>query len=149
MSYHDLLMMYGSEQESAEKRVYIYCQSPKKLTKTADVVYRDNSAAENIARLEKLLDDLKDYRRALAARYAELETMAYTDRLEIERYPGYGIKYYVRIIRTYEDGTTEKVLHETFTGKQRREALKRFEELKKQHPGMEAIKDIERRSWEK
>lgn len=149
MSYHDLLMRYGTEAESAETRIYIYAQQPKKLTTTKDVVYRDNSAAQDIKRLEKLVDDLKDYRRALAARYAELETMVYTDRLEIERYPGNGIKYYVRIIRNYEDGTSETVLHETFPGKERRTALNRFEELKKQHPGIEAIKDIERRSWER
>ena len=35
------------------------------------------------------------------------------------------------------------------TAKQRREALARFEELKKQRPGIETVKDIERRSWER
>lgn len=71
MSYHDLLMMYGSEQESAEQRIYIYCQNPKAMKTTKDVEYRDRSAAQDIARLEKLIDDLKDYRQALAARYAQ------------------------------------------------------------------------------
>lgn len=150
MSYHDLLNMYGSEQESAEQRIYIYCQNPKAMKTTKDVEYRDRSAAQDIARLEKLIDDLRDYRQALAARYAQLETMTYTDRLEIERYPGgSGIKFFVRIVRSYEDGTKEKVLNETYTGKERRKALDRFEELKKQRPGIEAVKDIERRSWEK
>ena len=35
------------------------------------------------------------------------------------------------------------------TAKQRREALARFEELKKQRPGIEIVKDIDRRSWER
>ena len=150
MSYHDLLNCYGHEQDSAEQRIYIYCQNPKKIHKTKDIEYRDRAAAQDIARLEKIIEDLKDYRQALAARYAQLETMAYTERLEIERYPGgSGITYYVRIIRTYEDGTKQKVLNETYSGKERRKALDRYEELKKQRPGIEAVKDIERRSWEK
>lgn len=150
MSYHDLLNLYGYEQESTEQRVYIYCQNPKKLNTARDIEYRDKSAAQDIARLEKLIDDLRDYRQALAARYAQLETMAYTDRLELERYPsGSGIFYYVRIVRTFEDGTEEKILNVTYSGKERRKALEVFEEIKRSHPGMEAIKDIERRSWER
>lgn len=150
MSYHDLLNRYGSEAESAEQRVYIYCQAPKALKTTKEVVCRDRSAEQDIKRLEKLIADLIDYRKALAERYAQLETMTYTDRLEIERYPGgSGVKFYIRIVRSYEDGTKENVLHETYTGKDRRKALERFEELKNQHPGMEAVKDIERRSWER
>ena len=151
MSYHDLLMRYGTEADGVETRIYIYAQAPKKLTTTKEVVYRDGNAAQDIKRLEKLIADLKDYRQALAARYAQLETMSYTDRLEIERYPtSYaGIKFYVRIVRSYEDGTTENILHETYTGKDRRAAINRFEELKKQRPGIEAVKDLERRSWER
>ena len=152
MSYHDLLMQYGSEADSAEQRIYIYAEAPKRLKTTREVSYRDKTAAADIMRLEKLIDDLKDYRQALAARYAQLETMTYRERLELERYPricGGGISYYVRIVRTYEDDTSEKVLSETYSGKERRKAFDRFEELKKQRPGIEAIKDIERKSWER
>lgn len=150
MSYHNLLMRYGTEAESAEQRIYIYCEAPNRLTTVKDVVYRDRTAEHDINRLEKLIVDLKDYRQALAARYAQLETMAYTDRLEIERYPGgSGVKFYVRIVRKFEDGTTENILHETYSGKERRTALNRFEELKKQRPGIEAVKDLEQRSWER
>ena len=77
--------------------------------------------------------------------------MAYKDRLEIERDPSRysGIKFYVRIARLYEDGTKKNVLHEVFQGKERHKALARFEELKRQHPGIETLKDIERQRWEK
>ena len=150
MSYHDLLMRYGTEAEDGEARINVYVRAPKALKNTKDIVYRDKSAEQDIKRLEKIIDNLKDYRKALAARYAQLETMTYTERLEIERYPGgNGIKFYIRIVRTYEDGTTENTLQETYTGKERHAAMKRFEELKKQHPGMEATKDLERRSWER
>ena len=47
------------------------------------------------------------------------------------------------------DGTEIKELREKYSGKDRRKAFARFEEIQKQRPGIEAIKDIEKRSWEK
>ena len=124
-----------------------------KLKEAGEVARADATAARDIAALESLISDLKEYRQELAARYAQLETMAYTDRLELERRPdgwrGGNITYYLRIVRKYEDGTEAQQMHETFPGKQRRDALKRFEELKKQRPGIKAVKDIEKRSWER
>ena len=38
---------------------------------------------------------------------------------------------------------------EVFPGKERHAAIKRFEEIKKARPGIEAVKDIERKSWER
>ena len=151
MSYHDLLMMYGSEQKSAEQRVWIYAQAPDQLKTTNEVVYRDKTAAADIRRLEKLVEDLKDYRRALAARYAELETLPYTTVLKLKRQPHWKghIEYTVTITKTLSDGTDTNELHEVYTGKERRRAFARFEELKKQRPGIETVFDIERRSWER
>lgn len=59
------------------------------------------------------------------------------------------MKYFVRIVKTLEDGTEIEDLREKYNGKDRRKAFERFEELKKQRPGIEAIKDIEKRHWEK
>ena len=98
------------------------------------------------------MESSKEYRKALAARYSELDAAPYSLRLELERKPSYsgsGVLYYVRIIRKYQDGTEVQELAETYQGKQRREALARFEELKKQRPGIEIMKDIEKRSWER
>ena len=151
MSYHDLLNQYGQEQKSAEQRIYIYAQAPKSLTTTEEVVYRESSVRQTIGQLEKIIADLKDYQIALAARYAELETMSYQYRLELTRCPHWKghIEYVVQIVKTLEDGTEIKELREKYSGKDRRKAFERFEELRKQRPGIEAIKDIERRHWEK
>lgn len=152
MSYTDLLQQYGRPSESAEHRVYIYVRDPAKMSKAADVTYRDKAAAQQIAELERYIADLKDYRLALAARYAELDTMPYTLRLDLERYPawnGRGVRFEIRIMKRYQDGTTVSELDEQYSGKLRRQALARFEELKKQRPGIETWIDIERRSWER
>ena len=151
MSYLDLFQRYGNPSREAEIRLTAYLLRPDTLT--ADrIQHHDESAARAIAQCQTLIEQLTDYRRALAQRYAALATAAYHDRLELTRDPGYRGKpvlYFVRIIRTYEDGTTERVLDEKYFGTERRKAFARFAELKKQRPGIETAQDTERRSWER
>lgn len=150
MSYHDLLNQYGHEQPQAETRVYIFTQTPQKLTTPEEVAYRDRTAAQDIKRLEKLVDDLKDYRRALAARYAELETLPYTYLLKLERVPHWKghIEYVITLTKTLSDGTKTQDLREVFPGKDRRKAFARAAELRRQRPGIPYEEDIARRPWE-
>ena len=110
-----------------------------------------SNAESYIEDLETIIADLKEYRQALAARYGQLETMPYKRELRIERHPAWGshgISYDLTITRIMEDGTKQEELREHYTGKDRSAALKRFDELKKQNPGIEATKDIEKRQWE-
>lgn len=151
MSYESLFQRYGSPSREAEINIRGYLVKPDKLTQER-IRGNDESAARLIERCEEVIAALKEYRQALAARYAELDAAPYSLRLELERKPSYsgsGVLYYVRIIRKYQDGTEVQELAETYQGKQRREALARFEELKKQRPGIEIMKDIEKRSWER
>lgn len=151
MSYDHLFRRYGSPSAEADIRISGYLLRPEKLT--ADKVrHYDESAARIIAECSAMIQALQEYRQDLAARYAQLATAPYRERLEIERDPHWrnqGVDYYVRIVRTYEDGTTVKELNEHYSGKERRKALARFEELKKQRPGIETVQDIQRRSWER
>lgn len=151
MSYRKYLTRYGSPAETGEIRFSIYLTDPAKLTTPKDIVWRDKHIAEDITRLETVLEALRDYRKDLAARYGELETMPYTERVELERYRNSisGISYYVRIVRHYEDGTEVYQLKESYPGKERYKAIKRFAEIQKQRPGIEAVKDIEKRKWER
>lgn len=150
MSYHDLLNQYGHEQPQAETCVYIFAQAPRKLTTPDEVAYRDRTAAQDIKRLEKIVDDLKDYRRALAARYAELETLPYTYLLKLERVPHWKghIEYVITLTKTLSDGTKTQELREVFPGKDRRKAFARAAELRRQRPGIPYEEDITRRPWE-
>ena len=151
MSYHDLLYRYGSEQETGDIRHNIYIVTPKKLTTPKDIIFRDKRAAEDIAQLERTIENLKDYRKALAERYGELETMPYKRLLKLERQPHWKghIEYIVTITKTYPDKTTTTELHEVFQGKDRKKAFERTNELLKQYPGIPFEKDIEKKHWEK
>ena len=115
-----------------------------------EVAYRDRTVAQDIKRLEKLVDDLKDYRRALAHRYAELETLPYTYLLKLERVPHWKghIEYVITLTKTLSDGTKTQDLREVFPGKDRRKAFARAAELRRQRPGIPYEEDIARRAWE-
>lgn len=151
MSYLDLFQRYGSPSREAEIRLSGRSSQPDALTAEKIAGY-DQSAARLITEAQTLIDQLTEYRAALAERYAALATAAYRDRLELIRDPGYRGKpviYFVRIVRTYEDGTTERVLDEKYFGTERRKAFARFAELKHQRPGIETMQDTEKRSWER
>lgn len=149
-SYHDLLTMYGGEQLEAEQRVYIYVQQPKRYKTPEDIARKDADIARQIERMQRLIDDLRDYRVALAQRYAELETMPYTRVLTLKRDPSYKgrITYWVTITRRMSDGTETAELCEQFHGQDRAKAFARFAALQKQYPGIASVKDVARRSWE-
>ena len=151
MPYLDLFQRYGNPSQEAEIRLTAYLLRPDVLT--ADrIKNNDDSAARMIARCNELIDQLTEYRAALAERYAALATAAYRERLELireRRWRDSPVLYHVQIVRTYEDGTTERVLDEKYFGTERRKAFARFAELKKQRPGIETMQDTDKRSWER
>jgi hypothetical protein len=151
MSFKERLTRYGSPSDEAETRLYIYWHNPSTIDSTDRIISNDKSAAQNISELQAIIADLQEYRQALAARYGQLETMPYKRELLIERHPAWGshgTTYDITITRIMEDGTKQEELREHYTGKDRSAALKRFDELKKQNPGIKATKDIEKRQWE-
>ena len=151
MSYQDWFRNAWGGREDGRAEVRVYLCAPEKLTLDRSP-WNDQQAARAITEAEALIQNLKEYRQALAARYAALTTSAYALRLELVRHPswgGHGVTFDLRIIKRYEDGTEVDELHEHYPGKQRREALARYAELKKQRPGIETVLDIERRPWER
>lgn len=151
MSYEKLFTRYGSPSKEADIRLHAYLTRPDALT--ADrIPYNDETAARVIAECESLIRSMQEYRQALAARFAQLSTASYKLRLELKREAGWtgrGVTYFVTIYKTFDDGTEVMELNERYPGKERHKAQARFEELKKQRPGIETVKDIERKSWER
>ena len=153
MSYEHWFRSGNFYQQEHTAQVLGWLQDPAKLTQD-QISYYDKSAQELITEAQQLIEDLGQYREALAARYGELETALYTRTLKLERHPACswsrkGVTYSITITRSYEDHTEAEELRETYIGKDRRTALARYEELKKQYPGIESVKDIEKRSWER
>lgn len=152
MAYLDRFQQYGSLSNEADIRMLGHIIHPDKLTADRVRMY-DDTAARLIKEAQSLVDDLKEYRQALAARYAELATMPSKPELKLERrkdsYNGGKVYYYITITNVFEDGTTTDELRETYNGTDRHEAIKRYEELLKQRPGITAEKKIEKSKWER
>jgi hypothetical protein len=151
MSYRKYLTRYGSPSDTAEIRCNIYLVDPAKIAEHKDIIWRDKITAEDITRLENILEALKDYRKDLAKRYGELETMPYKRLLMIDRcvhWKGHK-EYIVTITRICEDKTRIQELREVYPGKERHKAIARYHELLKQYPGIESDMDITKQKWER
>ena len=119
MSYEHLFQRYGSPSDEADIRLTGYLLRPDKL-KEYQIKRNDETAARLILECERTAETLREYRQALASRYAALNTMPYQERLEIERYRSYRgnlVTYYVRIVRTTKMGLKQKRFQKHTQGK--------------------------------
>lgn len=146
-----LFTRYGSPSREADIRLTGYLIRPDDMPDFAKVKYYDDYAARLIAGAKRLIADLTEYRQDLYKRYNDLATMPSRDRLSLKRTrTSYGdISYDVTIVTVYDDGTETIKLIEHYAGRERHKAIARFEELKKQYNGIEAVKDIEKPKWER
>ena len=151
MTYKELFGGWRCRDGYANHTLYVNCYRPDKLSTVAEILQNNERASRTIAELESYITALREYQQELAKRAAQLETMGYKLLLTLKLYKRYqgGVEYYITLTKTLDDGTQIKVLSETYTGKERRHAIARFEALKKERPGIEAVKDIEKESWER
>ncbi len=134
--------------------IHLYCPKPERLMHTLEGCKRyDAHTLQDIERLEGLIADLKEYRQMIAARAALLATAVYDYRLSLVRKKHYqgSVTYYVCLEKVFEDATIppQPVISETYSGAERHKARARFEELKKQRPGIETFVNTEKASWER
>lgn len=145
MSYREeLFTRFGSPSKEAEVKIYGWLTVPENSRSFEEVRRQDDKAARLIAECEHLITQLREYRQDLAKRYNDLATMPSKQSIELQRYKAYqgNVTFYIRHFTTYADGTKCETETETFSGKDRHKAIKRFAELQKQHPGIEAKSNI-------
>lgn len=119
--------------DEAEVKVYDHLRLPDKLTDLDGVTLYDRSAASSIQRMQEYIEALKGYRQALAERYAALASMPYT----------------LSLVRVYQDGHEQDEERTVYPGTERREAIKKFEEMQHERPGIQCRVQIEKASWER
>lgn len=151
--FEQLFTKYGSPcKDVIDKTLYLHFYHPEKLDKVSEVARYDKRAAEDIADLERYIEQLKVYRVALAERYNYIATAPTTPVVELKRYRNYSTKkvtYYLNIY-TRDLNTNKDTLEttQTYPGTDRKQALKDYEKYIASHPGIIAIKDIEKSRWE-
>lgn len=132
----------------------VYLTNPDRMSTLESVKLSDKNAAYDVARLEEALADLKEYRRMLAERAAVLATAASDWRLTFirsRRCRDAPISYIVTLEKVFANPYIKPEPVETyhFTGKERAAAKKKFEELRKSHPGIDTLVNIDKKAWER
>ena len=131
-----------------------YIRNPQKIKSLLEVQEYDKKAQEEIEYLKQKNELMSIYRAELYNRFQEINSANYHLRITIERQRRYyenKVFYYVTVhnVPDRADVATVEVLTEVFEGKQRHNALKRFDELCKQYPHAETVKKIEISQWER
>lgn len=135
-----------------ETRINIYCLSPQEVSNMQRLIDRDKSALNDIKRCEAAIEQLKQYRLELAQRAQELATMQYHIRTTLLRNKSWRtgkVEYFITTEKVFEDESCELISNVKFEGRERYKAIDIFENLKKENPHYEFIKDIAKKQWEK
>lgn len=146
---------YGQPADTCDDRVNVWLISPEAIDDVQNAAHYDGHAAGYIKRLEAEIDFLKVYRLAMAERYQKLATTPTTPVIELKRDRRFDGKVFYRLTlysRRCTDGKLVKQsddINQTFEGKERHKAIAAFNAYLKSHPGIEAIKAIEKSKWER
>ena len=149
MSYQDLF----NHRPEAELRRFIYIKKPEAIGSIKDIEYYEGRARQAIAECEEMIKTLQEYRAALYERYQVVSATNYTLFLKLERRVHYNNSKssVITIVKRFEGNNVSdaEILRESYEGKERHKALKRFEALKKEYPNIENEIDIEKKQWER
>ena len=137
-----------------ELSVRCYLIDPKTIDDLDRAVYWGNSAAQYIKDCEGMINQLKQYQQKIYERVQELESAQYHHRVTLlreNRYYQKRVYYYLIVEKVFDTPGIKpvEIQRTTYSGPERRDALKAFEAYKKSHPGVEAVLDIEKARWEK
>lgn len=151
MSYEELFTQYGHRSDDGRVNIRGCFGRPEKQDKLESVIYQDQTAARLIRECLETVELLKEYRQALAQRYGQLETMPFKEELSLTRRKSYRgpVTFTVRLERRYSDGTTVNIFTEAFSGKERKQAVEKFNAMKSERPGIAASVDLDKAVWEK
>ncbi len=130
-----------------------YIKNPDKIKSLSEVQEYDKKAVSEIEYLKSKIELLNLYRVELYNRFQEINSAEYHLQIRLERQRRYyenKVFYYITIenIPDRADVAPREILAETFQGKDRHNALKRFAELCKQYPHAATIKKIKKSQWE-
>lgn len=133
--------------------IYIDTYDTSTVTDIKRLLDADNRCTYTIERMQKAIKELQLYRIELYNQITTIQELKYKLTLKLRREKSYMYKkvfYYVELDKVYEGlHDKESIFKESFSGTERKQAAKKFEELKKQYPGIEVIIETAKGRWEK
>lgn len=150
-----LFRRFGSPAQEMNERINIHGTRADYIKDMKHIQSEDERARRTISEMLEYIETLKEYRKTLFVRAQEICAASYRLQIKIKRSidSWKNKKYYtVTLSKIYDEAarmTPDNVIEETFEGKERAKALKRFEALRKEYPNTEAIKEIDKYQWER
>ena len=130
-----------------------HLQDPQKLHSMKDLAYYGTRAAQYIKDLEAMIETMESYQSLVFDRVQEVSTAQYHLEIHLTRERRYDnkVKYYLTLKKVYDVPgiEPETVENTTYPGTERSKAIKDFAAYQKSHPGIVAVKNIEKGRWEK
>lgn len=150
---NELFTIYGQPQmRMSEKVIRIYEQHPKRLHTERDILNSFAHVREDLERLEEITLELKAYQIELTNRYNFIKTAPTRQKIKLYREKRYQEKvfYYIQFYDVnLVDGHEEITRSIKYTGKERKQAIEHFEQLKKEKSNAIFEMDIAKKSWER
>lgn len=132
---------------------HIYLAHPDTLNDMHRINYQGGQAARYIKEAQAVIETMQAYQQLLYERVQLLETAPYHLEVILSREKRYDGKvwYWLTVRKVREvDGVEPETLEQTkYPGTERSKALKDFSAYQKSHPGIIAVKDIEKSKWER
>lgn len=132
---------------------HIYLPDPRTLNTMDRLTYQGNQAARYAAELRAMIETMESYQILIYDRVQELTTAPYHTEIHLRREKRYDnkVKYYLDVKKVYDIPgiDPETIKRNVYPGTGRSQALKDFAAYQKSHPGIIAVKDIEKGKWER
>lgn len=151
--YKALFTRFGHyTEETSEKVIRLYEFHPNNLHTEKEVLNSFERVQKDIERLEESILQLKAYQNALAERYNFIKTSPIKKKIRLHREKRWksNVFYFIEFYDVNLTDGHEELTHSIkYTGKERSNAIKHFEQLKKEKKDTIFEKDIEPAKWEK
>ncbi len=152
MTKEELTRRFASREEYSATE-YVHLVAPDKLSDMHRISFQGAQAARYIKEAQAVIETMQAYQELLYDRVQLLETAPYHLEVILKREKRYDGKvwYWLTVHKVREvDGIEPETLEETkYPGTERSKALKDFAAYQKSHPGIIAVKDIEKGKWER
>lgn len=134
---------------------HIYLPNPDKLHTTKDLTYHGSQAARYAAEFKAMIETMEAYQSLIYDRVQALMQAPYHMEIHLRRerryYNDNKVFYYLEAVKVYDTPgiEPETIERTTYPGTERRKAIADFAAYQKSHPGIIAVKDIEKARWER
>lgn len=154
MDKSELSRHFQERREVISLDQYIRLLSPSSIQTMRQLEEWGSRTNRQIKELQAAIETLQSYDQLLYARAQELTVAPWHHEIHLTREKRYyenKVYYYLRLLKVYDTAgiDPETLENHKYTGTERRQAIKDFESYQKSHPGIVAVKDIEKSKWER